>query len=310
MINEKLYIYTFYRFIYLKKIKIIKKNLEKKIDNNLLRGTILLAPEGINGTISGTKKNLESFILLVKHNLKIRKLSVKKSSNQFIPFYRMKIRIKKEIVTIGDKKIKPEIKTGKYISPENWDKIINNDKYLVIDTRNNYEVDIGTFKNSINPKLKSFRDFPNYIKKLKIDKNKPIAMFCTGGIRCEKASSYLLNNGYKNIFQLEGGILHYLEINKNKKTSLWNGECFVFDNRVALDKNLKKGSYDQCYGCRHPITESDKKLNSYQKGISCKYCITSKSKKKIKSSQSRQNQINIAERENKYHPFKKIYGKN
>lgn len=309
MINEELYIYTFYRFITLKRIKVIKKNLEKNINKKLLLGTILLAPEGINGTISGTKRNLDSFISLIKHNLKIRKLSIKKSSNQFIPFYKMKIRIKKEIVTIGNKKIRPEIKTGKYISPTNWDKIINNNKYLIIDTRNNYEVDIGTFKNSMNPKLRSFRDFPNYIKKLKIDKSKPIAMFCTGGIRCEKASSYLLNNGYKNIFQLEGGILHYLEIKKGKNNSLWNGECFVFDNRVALNENLEKGSYDQCYGCRHPITESDKKLNSYQKGISCKYCINYKSKEKFNSSQTRQNQINAAEKENKDHPFKKIYGK-
>ena len=310
MINEELYIYTFYRFITLKKLKVIKKNLEKSINKKLLLGTILLAPEGINGTISGTKKNLDLFILLIKHNLKIRKLSVKKSSNQVIPFYRMKIRIKKEIVTIGDRTIKPEIKTGKYISPENWNKIINNKKYLVIDTRNNYEVDIGTFKNSINPKLKSFRDFPNYIKNLKIDKNKPVAMFCTGGIRCEKASSYLLNNGYKNIFQLKGGILHYLEVIKNKKKNLWNGECFIFDNRVALDKNLEKGSYDQCYGCRHPITESDKQLNSYQKGISCKYCIINKSEKKIKSSKTRQDQIDLAEKKNERHSFKKIYIKN
>ena len=309
MIKEKLYIYTFYRFISLKKIKIIKKKFEEEINNKLIFGTILIAPEGINGTISGTKKDLDKLVLKIKSTLKIRKLSLKKSSNQFIPFYRMKIRLKKEIVTIGDKSIKPEIKTGKYIKPQEWDKIINNNKYLIIDTRNNYEIDIGTFKNAINPKIDSFRDFPNYIKKSRIDKKRPIAMFCTGGIRCEKASSYLMNNGYKNIFQLDGGILNYLEIKKEKTDSSWNGECFVFDNRVSINNKLIKGTYDQCYGCRHPISELDKKLISYQKGVSCKYCILDKDKKKIDSSITRQNQIEIAEKENKNHSFKKIYSK-
>ena len=234
-------------------------------------------------------------------------MPIKISESKFIPFYRLKIRLKKEIVTIGDKSIKPDILTGKHIDPRKWDKIVNNKKYLIIDTRNNYEIGIGTFKNSINPKTNSFREFPKFIEKLDIEKNQPIAMFCTGGIRCEKASSYLLKNGFNNISQLDGGILNYLEVKKSDENSSWNGECFVFDNRVAVNKKLEKGTYEQCYGCRHPITKQDMNLNSYKKGATCKYCINLKSKAKIQSSSTRQTQIDAAERNNKKHSFRKIY---
>ena len=307
MIKDNIYIYTFYRFKNFIGINSIKINLDKYLKNKLILGTVLLANEGINGTISGTKKDLNEFIYFIKQTLKIRKLSIKISQNKFIPFYRLKIRLKKEIVTIGDKTIKPEKITGKHIDPKNWDKIINNKKYMIIDTRNNYEVSIGSFKNAINPKTKSFREFPKFIEKLDIKKHQPIAMFCTGGIRCEKASSYLLKNGYKDISQLDGGILNYLEVNKKNKGTSWKGECFVFDNRVAVNKKLDKGSYDQCYGCRHPITKQDMKLNSYTKGATCKYCINIKSKLKIQSSSTRQNQIDNAEENNTKHSFRKIY---
>jgi len=307
MLIEKIYIYTFYRFKDLKNIKLIKKKLDKFTKDKLVLGTILIANEGINGTISGTKKNLDLIIKELKKILKIRELSLKISKNQFIPFYRLKIRLKKEIVTIGDKLIKPDRKYGKHILPQHWDKVIKNKNYLIIDTRNEYEVSIGTFKNAINPGTKSFRNFPGYIENLNLDKKQPIAMFCTGGIRCEKASSYLIKNGFKDVYQLDGGILNYLEYKKNKKISTWEGECFVFDNRVSVDKYLNKGSHDQCYGCRHPITQEDKQLKSYVKGASCKYCIDDKSNKKIISSLVRQKQIDIAEENKKKHSFKKIY---
>jgi len=219
----------------------------------------------------------------------------------------LKIRLKKEIVTIGDSSIKPDKLTGKHIHPNKWDKIINNKKYLIIDTRNEYEVGIGSFKNAINPKTKSFREFPKFIEKLEIQKNQPIAMFCTGGIRCEKASSYLLKNGYKHISQLDGGILNYLEVKKKDESISWQGECFVFDNRVAVNNKLDKGSYEQCYGCRHPITKKDMKLKSYVKGATCKYCINSKKKEKVKNSKVRQKQIDVAEQNKINHPFKKMY---
>jgi len=307
MIKDKIYIYTFYRFKNFNAIKSIKKKIDKFSKNKLILGTVLLANEGINGTISGTENDLNEFISLIKKKLKIRKLSIKISRNQFIPFYRLKIRLKKEIVTIGDKSIRPENVTGKHIDPREWDKIINDKKYLIIDTRNNYEVGIGSFKNSINPKTKSFREFPEFIEKLNIKKDQPIAMFCTGGIRCEKASSYLLKNGYKNISQLDGGILSYLEVKRNDKKNSWKGECFVFDNRVAVNNRLEKGTYEQCYGCRHPITKQDMSLNSYMKGVTCKYCVSIKSEIKINASSTRQRQIDIAEKNNTKHSFKKIY---
>ncbi len=307
MLKEKIYIYNFYRFKDLKNIKYIKSQLDKISQDKLILGTILIANEGINGTISGTKKDLDLLIIEIKKTIKIKKISLKISKNQFIPFYRLKIRLKKEIVTIGDKSVKPKKVTGKYILPKNWDKFINNKNYLIIDTRNMYEIGIGSFKNAVNPKINSFRDFPKKIKSLKLDKKQPIAMFCTGGIRCEKASSYLIKNGFKDVSQLDGGILNYLEYKKNKKMTTWKGECFVFDNRVSVDKYQKKGSHDQCYGCRHPITNQDKKLKSYIKGASCKYCINQKTKKKINSSLVRQQQINFAEKNKHEHAFKKIY---
>ena len=307
MRKGKIYIYSFYRFKNLKNIKYIKGQLDKFSKDKLILGTILIANEGINGTISGTKKNLDLVIRELKKLLRIKKLSLKISKNQFIPFYRLKIRLKKEIVTIGKKDIKPEKMSGKYIAPKDWDKIIYNKDFLIIDTRNEYEISIGTFKNAHNPNTKSFRDFPDYIENSKIDKNQAIAMFCTGGIRCEKASSYLIKKGYKNVSQLDGGILNYLEYKKNKKTNTWNGECFVFDNRVSINKNLIKGSHDQCYGCRHPITKAEMKLKSYVKGATCKYCIKEKSEKKIISSLIRQKQIDIAEKKKIKHSFKKIY---
>ena len=309
MIQDNIYIYTFYRFKNLIEIKSIKIKLDKYLKNKLILGTVLLAKEGVNGTISGTKKDLNEFIHFIKQNLKIRKLSIKISQNKFIPFYRLKIRLKKEIVTIGDKTIKPEKITGKHIDPKNWDKIIDNKNYMIIDTRNNYEVSIGSFKNAINPKTKSFREFPKFIEKLNIKKKQPIAMFCTGGIRCEKASSYLLKNGFKDVSQLDGGILNYLEVKKKDKSISWQGECFVFDNRVAVNNKLDKGSYEQCYGCRQPITKQDMKLKSYKKGATCKYCVNLKSKTKIQSSSTRQYQIDIAEKNNIDHSFRKIYTK-
>ena len=307
MIKDNIYIYTFYRFKNLIEVRSLKIKLDKYLKNKLILGTVLLANEGVNGTISGTKKDLNEFINFIKQNLKIRKLSIKISQNKFIPFYRLKIRLKKEIVTIGDKTIKPEKITGKHIDPKNWDKIINNKKYMIIDTRNNYEVSIGSFKNAINPKTKSFREFPKFIEKLNIKKKQPIAMFCTGGIRCEKASSYLLKNGFKDVSQLDGGILNYLEVKKKDESISWQGECFVFDNRVAVNNKLDKGSYEQCYGCRQPITKQEMKLKSYKKGATCKYCINLKSKTKIQSSSTRQYQIDIAEKNNTKHSFRKIY---
>jgi UPF0176 protein len=306
MIQEKIHVYTFYRFRNLKNPKSVKLELDKFSKDKLILGTILIAHEGINGTISGKKKDLDLFIYKIKKLLKFRKLSLKKSENKFIPFYRLKILFKKEIVSFGDKSIKPDKVSGKYILPKDWDKIVNNKEYFIIDTRNEYEINIGTFKNAINPKTKSFREFPKFIKESKICKDQQIAMFCTGGIRCEKASSYLLMNGYKNVYQLDGGILNYFEYKKNKKKVTWKGECFVFDNRVSINNQLEKGNFEQCHGCRHPISKKEMQLKSYIKGVSCKYCGNKKTDKQKNNYLMRQKQIDKAEVLGKAHRFKKI----
>ena len=213
----------------------------------------------------------------------------------------------KEIVSLGKKEINVPEYTGKFISPENWNNLIKKKNVKLIDTRNEYEFNIGHFTNAINPKTKSFRDFPKKMRQLGIKKNDEIVMYCTGGIRCEKISAFLQIEGYNNVSQLDGGILTFLENTKHTdNNNTWNGECFVFDNRVAVNKELNTGSYDQCHGCRHPITQIEKSLKSYKKGVSCKYCYNKRSDKQKQNSSIRQGQIDKAESDNLHHPFKKI----
>ena len=304
---NKLFVYSFYRFVNIKNKSEIKKNIDLLIRNKLVKGTILLSDEGINGSISASKKVLDDIIKHIKLLLKIRKLEIKKNDVEFLPFNKIKVRLKKEIVSLGKDNVIIK-NTGKRISPCKWDKILNDKNIALIDTRNQFEIEIGSFKNSINPETKSFREFPEKFNKLKISKSSKIAMFCTGGIRCEKASSYLKKIGYKNVYQLDGGILNYLDYKKKFKIKIteWRGDCFVFDNRVTVNKSLKKGKYIQCYGCRHPITESDKKLKSYVKGVSCKYCYKKRTKLQLERSVSRQKQIIISEKLGNDHPFARI----
>tara|TARA_B110000971_G_scaffold20280_1_gene18518 strand:- start:229 stop:912 length:684 start_codon:yes stop_codon:yes gene_type:complete len=218
----------------------------------------------------------------------------------------MKVKLKKEIVALGIPEVSPTIKVGKYVKPEDWNSLINDPDVILIDTRNNYEVDIGTFNNAINPKTTSFREFPQYVKKnLKSKKNKKIAMFCTGGIRCEKASSYMLENGFKEVYHLQGGILKYLE-EVPKEKSLWQGECFVFDQRIAVTNELKEGRYGQCYACRHPLTPEEMKSDNYLEGISCSYCITKTSEIKKNNLQERQKQIYLAKARGEEHIGKQV----
>ena len=260
-------IYSFYRFHNIENIRHIKEQLETYLENKYLKGTILISKEGINASISGKEKDLDEVLKIIKKILKVRKLNLKKNDVHFLPFNRMKVRLKKEIVSLGKGKIDAD-KFKKYVHPSEWDKFIENSSVQLIDVRNIYEIVIGRFKGSINPKTQNFREFPEKVQNLKIDKNQKIAMYCTGGIRCEKASAYLSNIGYKNLYQLEGGILNYLEYNKNRKKNInWEGECFVFDNRVTVNKKLNTGNYSQCFGCRHPLTTSEKKLKSYIEGI-------------------------------------------
>ena len=297
------YIFGFYKF---KKIKEIKKN--KKILNfffikNEIRGTIILSNEGINGTISGKKNNLNSVIKKIKKVFNFLNFDSENFSlNKFQPFHKCKVKIKKELVPMGININKRNL--NGQINPKKWNKIISDENTTLIDVRKPFEHEVGTFKNSINPNINNFREFPKFLKKL--NKNKPVAMFCTGGIRCEKASVFLEKRGFKNVYQLKGGILNYLKTIK-KKDSLWKGECFVFDNRISVKHELAKGSFSMCSGCRKPISTKDKKSIKYEEGVSCPRChdiLTNIQKDRFRM---RQKQINLAKKSKKRHIFQKEY---
>ena len=289
---------AFYLFISLENIEQLQTSILKFCQKNKIKGTILLASEGINGTISGKKNNIHEFLEFIKTNPALKgsfkNLEHKESWASKNPFYRMKVRLKKEIVALGVEGISPTDKVGQYVNPEDWNALIEDPNTIVIDTRNNYEVDIGTFKNSINPQTESFREFPNFVEKnLKHNKQKKVAMFCTGGIRCEKATSLMLEEGFEDVYHLKGGILKYLE-NIPKEKSLWDGECFVFDQRVAVRHGLDEGQYDQCYACRHPLSPEELESDEYTKGISCPYCFNKLSDKKKAGVTERQKQIMLS----------------
>ena len=307
MNTNKLYIISFYKFLQISKPEKIKSSLDDIIKDKMLRGTILLANEGVNASVAGNDKDLKYLLKQIKILLNNNDFNIKKNVVEFLPFNKMKIKIKKEIISLGKKDINVQKYTGKFISPDKWDNLIKKKNIKLIDTRNEYEVEIGHFKDSINPKTKSFRDFPKKLNQLGIKKNDEIAMYCTGGIRCEKISAFLRVNGYQNVSQLEGGILNFLEFSAaSKKSNTWNGECFVFDKRVTVNKKLQKGKFEQCYACRHPITVSEQKLINYKKGVSCKYCFSIRSTNQMRNSKMRQDQINRAEERNLSHSFKKI----
>ncbi len=295
----------FYKF---KKINFLKKNkefLQKEILKNDISGTIILSQEGINGTIAGKRRNISQIIKSLKKVFNFKDFDSKNmSQSHFQPFHKGKIKIKNEVVPLGLKINSNNKKLNRYISGKSWNKLISNKETLVVDARKPFEYDVGTFKNSINPNIQNFRDFPKYLKK--IDKAKPVAMFCTGGIRCEKASIFLKRKGFKNVFQLKGGILNYL--NKiEKKNSLWEGECFVFDNRVSLKHKLKQGTYSVCSGCRKPFSPKEKKSNKYEEGVSCPRCYDTLSNSQKTRFRMRQNQINLAKKAGRKHKFQKEF---
>ena len=291
-------IISFYKFVKILNLENIKLRIENICNKYDIKGTILLATEGINGTIEGSHSNIDKFLIKFKMDENFSDIEPKYSYAEKDSFNRMKVRLKKEIVTIGNTEVDPNKYIGKYIEPTEWNEFISDPNTILIDTRNEYEVSIGTFKGSINPKTKSFRDLPEWIKnnletKDKNYRNKKIAMFCTGGIRCEKSTSYLVQKGFTNVSHLKGGILKYLE-NVPKSNSLWDGECFVFDQRVSVAEELKPGSYVMCHGCRMPLKHEDTKLATYIHGVSCKYCHDKKSEESKKRYADRQKQIDLA----------------
>ncbi len=290
---------SFYKFIWLKKTEIIKMELEKLCSKENILGTILLANEGLNGTISGSPENVKNVLIWLYRDERICGVNPKFSSAKNSPFYRMKIRLKKEIISMGKILTSQENLIGKYVNPSNWNEMLNDPDTLIIDVRNNYEIAIGSFKNALNPNTNSFREFPhwleNHLRSLPPNNQpKNIAMFCTGGIRCEKATSLLISNGYENAFHLEGGILGYLE-STPIEDSEWKGECFVFDQRVSVTHGLKLGKLQLCFGCRTPLSENDMGSHQYEPGVACPHCFDKNSKSQLERFRERHKQITLAE---------------
>ena len=287
-----------YHFVSLPHFRMLREPLLNFCLSREIKGTLLLADEGINGTLAGSQKSILELLIYLKTDpifeSNFKGLAHKESWSDKHPFYRMKVKLKKEIVTLGVSGVSPTKIVGKYVKPQDWNSIISDPEVVLIDTRNDYEYAIGSFKNAINPKTTTFREFPDYIKThFNPKKHKKVAMFCTGGIRCEKASSYMMSEGFDEVYHLEGGILKYLE-EVNPQESLWQGECFVFDQRVAIKHALEVGNYDQCYACRYPLSKDDMKSDKYTPGISCPHCYDQHTPEKLKALSERQKQVILA----------------
>ncbi len=267
---------TFYKFVDLAELDVLCRELETRAEQSGIVGTILLASEGINGTLSGERSALEELVCWLHEQPAFTDLLVKYSAAdaENPVFHRLKIRIKPEIVNMGQPDLPVAHRTGTHVGPEAWHQLLADPDVVVIDTRNDYEIDIGTFPGAVNPHTRSFREFPEYVAgNLDPQRNKRVAMFCTGGVRCEKASSYMLEQGFEEVFQLDGGILNYLE-NVTVEDNHWQGECFVFDQRVSVDAALQQGSFTQCFACRRALTEADTQSPDYRDGVSCPHCIS------------------------------------
>ena len=298
-------VFGFYKFIKIKSLKRNKDILQKFISSNNIRGTIIISKEGLNGTISGHIKDIDITIKKLKSLFLFKHFDNNNSSkSKFQPFQKPKIKIKKEVVPMNLILNSRERNTKSHLDPKEWNELIKDKDTHIIDTRKPFEYKVGTFKKSVNPNIDNFRDFPKYLNKLK--KNKPVAMFCTGGIRCEKTSVYLKKKGFKNIYQLNGGILNYLK-KINKKDSLWKGECFVFDNRISLKHGLVLGSYSMCSGCRMPISLKDKRSKKFEEGVSCPNCYKNLTESQKSRFRMRQSQIYKAKQFGKKYIFQKEF---
>jgi UPF0176 protein len=301
--KNEILVAALYKFVEINDLLSLQENLYNICEENNIMGTILIADEGINGTISGKHNEIKETISSLTSDNRFSNIEIKYSSTDKQPFHRMKVRLKKEIVTIGLPEINPNKKVGTYVRPEDWNELISDPNVIVIDTRNKYETKIGSFQNALDPETSSFREFPDWVKKFKNSEdntNKKIAMFCTGGIRCEKASSLMKEEGFEDVYHLQGGILKYLET-VDKENSLWNGECFVFDQRVCLTDELEVGSYKMCFACRMPITEEELQNEKYIEGISCIYCYDKTTEEKKERFGSRQKQILLAKERGEKH---------
>ncbi len=298
---SRIVIAALYHFVKLDDFQALRQPLLDVMLKNDVKGTLLLASEGINGTVAGTQSSIDTLLNWLTSDSRLADLRYKVSYDDSMPFYRTRVKLKKEIVTMGVQGIDPNHVVGTYVKAEDWNDLISDPDVMLIDTRNGYEAAIGTFKNAIDPGTETFREFPEYVKQnLDTSKHKKVAMFCTGGIRCEKSTAYLKQQGFEEVYHLQGGILKYLETVPEEE-SLWQGECFVFDNRVSVNHALEKGSYDQCHACRLPITESDKQSEKYMQGVSCPHCYDKISDEQRQRFMEREKQMQLAKARGEEH---------
>lgn len=298
-----------YKFTALPNFQDMREPLFERCMELGVKGTLLLASEGINGTVAGTREAIDGLVSYLEADGLLSGATYKESYDEAMPFYRLKIKLKKEIVTMGVEGIDPLSVVGTYVAPQDWNELISDPDVIVVDTRNDYEYDLGTFEGALNPKTKSFREFPDYVaENLDNTKHKKVAMFCTGGIRCEKSTAYMKEQGFDEVYHLHGGILQYLE-DVPADQSLWKGDCFVFDNRVSVDHDLKPGTWDLCHGCREPISPEDKQSEKFTAGVSCPRCFDTQTPDQRARFEERQKQIRLAEARNEQHignaPLKK-----
>jgi len=286
---------SFYRFADVADVAALRDDLESRCRNLELLGTVLVAEEGVNGTLAGRAAGIRSVLNRLRDALALPdEIDARWTRASDPPFQQLRIREKSEVVALGRPDIRPQRGTGRHVAPEEWNRLLDDPDTLLIDTRNRYEIEVGTFPGSLDPGTASFREFANFAGELNpADKDRPVAMFCTGGIRCEKASALMLEMGYTNVNQLQGGVLNYLE-EMPEDDSRWQGECFVFDKRVAVDRNLSEGGYVQCHACRRPLSAADLRSPDYREGVSCPKCITELDANRAERLEERRRQVRLA----------------
>lgn len=290
-----------YRFVTLENYRDLRQPLLNTMERNNVCGTLLLAREGINGTVSGSRAGIDALINWLRKDPRLAGVDTKESYTENSPFKRTKVKLKKEIVTMGVPGIDPNHVVGTYVEPEQWNALIQDPEVVLIDTRNDYEFQVGTFEGAINPDIDTFREFPGYIRKnFDPSTHKKVAMFCTGGIRCEKSTALLKEQGFEEVYHLKGGILNYLEKVPEADTT-WQGECFVFDDRITVDHSLERGNYQQCNACRMPLNAEELESEHYEVGVSCSYCYASKTADDRQRFAERELQIRLAKERGETH---------
>lgn len=301
--SSRIVVAALYKFVTLSDFEALREPLLQTMRDSDVKGTLLLAEEGINGTVAGSRQGIDALLAWLQADPRLADIDHKESYCDEPPFYRTKVKLKREIVTLGVPDVDPNRRVGTYVEPSDWNALIDDPEVLLIDTRNAYEVAIGSFEGAVDPRTRSFREFPDYVKAhYDPAKHKKVAMFCTGGIRCEKASSFMLNEGFEEVYHLKGGILKYLEEVPEEQTR-WRGDCFVFDNRVTVRHDLREGEYEQCHACRMPISAEDQRSEHYSPGISCPHCWDSLPEKTRAGARERQKQIELARARQEPHPI-------